>query len=280
MGKINTTLESRSITCTKAPGSLNSSPCEDLLRYVASWSSQRGPASKLSPPEIRFIKALISGQWWPITPYIINKPFFLVVVVLMGVVRRAMIASVWRSLRGWWYWSPAFCITQTRFDIFRIFRGQQCRFNHNWWLLSHFIIILGPDPSKYLWYTTIFTYAYIDLRMIIYLHICRHVYLYITYTLPCQPVAYHDPFCRKSHQIAPGLTMLKRLGVERHRTQTSGVTTFSWWNLELGSLFSFSATAGSSSCSCWFARAMHNWVSRTWMQLKLLARRFPFFPQS
>lgn len=47
--------------------------------------------------------------------------------------------------------------------------------------------------------------------MIIYLHICRHVYLYITYTLPCQPFAYHDLFvenpqisARFDHAKAPG----------------------------------------------------------------------------
>ena len=72
--------------------------------------------------------------------------------------------------------------------------------------------------------------------MIIYLHICRHVYLYITYTLPCQPVAYHDLFVEHP-QIAPGLTMLKRLGVERHRTETSVTQPFRGEKLEPGAHF-------------------------------------------
>ena len=294
VGKINTTLESRSITCTKAPGSLNSSPCEDLLRYVASWSSQRGPASKLSPPEIRFIKALISGQWWPITPYIINKPFFLVVVVLMGVVRRAMIASVWPS---------SFCtsvfFTATGHDPCvddgteaRHFASvprhvwykgsflQQCRFNHNC-DYCHTSESSGPDsPSKYLWYT-----KYLCMLTLIYvwLSTCTYAGMCI-FTLYTHCPANRSPtmtFLSKIPQICARFDHAKAPGSGKAQDgDLRGHNLFVGGKLELGSLFSFSATAGSSSCSCWFARAMHNWVSRTWMQLKLLARRCLFFPQS
>ena len=118
-----------------------------------------------------------------------------------------------------------------------------------------------------------FTYDY----LLAHMQACVFIH-YIHIALPTVRLPW--PFCRKStncarfdHAKAPGSGKAQDGDLRGHNLFVGG-------KLELGSLFSFSATAGSSSCSCWFARAMHNWVSRTWMQLKLLARRCLFFPQS
>ena len=135
-----------------------------------------------------------------------------------------------------------------------------------------------------------------------YLHMIAMVYVWLstwtyagmciyTYTLPCQPVAYYDPLWKilfagarfdyakahgswKAQDGKGGTTCLlcREASLERQRT--------SLWSFEFpvtGQNRSLAhlewSLAGSSSCSCWWPRAMHNSASRTWTQLKLLARR-------